>query len=189
MHPYALALVSPQATALNPAGAVIAFAGANVPSGYLVCDGSAVSRTTYANLFAAIGTAWGTGDGSTTFNLPDMRVVFLRGVNGTRSDAFADPDDNATLRTSIFPGGNTGNAVGSYQADQFKAHQHDNGAVTCGNFYYPTAYNIYGTATAAYVPSPAVVWGNETEYTGNTGPQGGSETRPKNVYVNYIIKY
>lgn len=54
-------------------GGLVAYCGATVPSGYLLCDGSAVSRTTYADLFAVIGTAWGPGDGSSTFNLPDFR--------------------------------------------------------------------------------------------------------------------
>lgn len=54
-------------------GIVSAYAGATSPAGWLLCNGAAVSRTTYASLFAAIGTAYGTGDGSTTFNLPDMR--------------------------------------------------------------------------------------------------------------------
>ena len=53
-------------------GEVKYYAGTSVPSGYLLCDGSAVSRTTYANLFAAIGTTWGAGDGSTTFNVPNL---------------------------------------------------------------------------------------------------------------------
>ena len=56
-----------------PAGTILPFAGSTTPSGYLFCDGSAVSRTTYSVLFAAIGTSFGVGDGSTTFNLPDMR--------------------------------------------------------------------------------------------------------------------
>lgn len=54
----------------NPIGSVIAFAGSNAPVGYLMCDGSAVSREIYADLFAVIGTTYGSGDGSTTFNLP-----------------------------------------------------------------------------------------------------------------------
>ena len=63
-----------------PPGVVLPFAGAgNVPDGYYLCDGSAVSRTDDAGLFAAIGTAYGAGDGSTTFNLPDFRGKFLRG--------------------------------------------------------------------------------------------------------------
>jgi len=56
-----------------PTGTILDFAGPTPPSGYLVCNGQAVSRTTYAALFAAIGGYWGTGDGSTTFNLPDLR--------------------------------------------------------------------------------------------------------------------
>ena len=56
-----------------PIGTIIDFAGPNNPTGYLECNGSAVSRTTYAALFVAIGTTWGSGDGSTTFNLPDLR--------------------------------------------------------------------------------------------------------------------
>ncbi len=70
---------------LTPAGAIMAFARSSAPnSNWLVCDGRAVSRSTYANLFAAIGTTWGAGNGSTTFNLPDLRGVFLRGWDSGR---------------------------------------------------------------------------------------------------------
>src|SRR3954447_9235482 len=54
-------------------GAILVFASSSIPSGFLVCDGSAVSRTTYAALFAVIGTTYGAGNGSTTFNVPDLR--------------------------------------------------------------------------------------------------------------------
>lgn len=57
---------------ITDAGFISAFAGSTAPSGWLVCDGSAISRTDYADLFTAIGTTYGTGDGSTTFNLPDL---------------------------------------------------------------------------------------------------------------------
>lgn len=73
-------------------GQIIPLANETVPTGYLECDGSAVSRTTYADLFTAIGTAWGNGDGSTTFNVPDLRGVFLRGWDhgaGIDTDATA----------------------------------------------------------------------------------------------------
>lgn len=59
--------------ALIPSGTVLPYGGSSAPSGYLLCYGQAVSRTTYSDLFAAIGTSFGTGDGSTTFNLPDLR--------------------------------------------------------------------------------------------------------------------
>jgi microcystin-dependent protein len=65
---------------LMPAGIILPFGGTSAPNGFLLCDGLAVSRSTYANLFAAISTRFGQGDGSTTFNLPDMRGQFLRGV-------------------------------------------------------------------------------------------------------------
>ena len=57
---------------MMPAGSIIPFAGTNIPDGYLLCDGSVISRTTYADLFAAIGTVYGAGDGSTTFNVPNL---------------------------------------------------------------------------------------------------------------------
>jgi microcystin-dependent protein len=69
-----------------PAGFVAAWPGNTPPDGWLVCNGSAVSRTTYADLFAAIGTTFGAGDGSTTFKLPDYQGDFLRGyLSGTSS--------------------------------------------------------------------------------------------------------
>lgn len=69
-----------------PAGSLVPFAGSTAPSGWLLCAGQAVSRSTYAILFAAIGTTYGTGDGSTTFNLPDLRgrvPAGLDNMNGT----------------------------------------------------------------------------------------------------------
>ena len=73
-----------------PVGTVIDFAGSTNPSGYLTCDGTAISRSTYSDLFAAIGTTWGSGDGSTTFNLPDLRGRTAIGSGtGTASDATA----------------------------------------------------------------------------------------------------
>jgi len=76
-----------------------------VPYGYLKCNGATVSRTTYSNLFAKIGTIYGGGDGSTTFNLPDLRGVFVRGLDESR-------------------GLDSGRTLGSYQDDELKAHAH-----------------------------------------------------------------
>ena len=66
-------------SALPPVGTVIAFAGSSSPAGWLLCNGSAVSRETYADLFAVIGTTYGSGDGSTTFNLPNLTNKFIQG--------------------------------------------------------------------------------------------------------------
>ncbi|CAM6005211.1 unnamed protein product [Sphagnum balticum] len=70
-------------TGFNPAGSVIMYAGATAPSGYLICNGSAVSRTTYAALYSAIGTLYGSGDGSTTFNIPNLQGNVVVGPGGT----------------------------------------------------------------------------------------------------------
>lgn len=93
-----------------PPGVVFPYAGATAPDGWLLCNGSAISRTTYAALFEAISTAHGTGDGSTTFNLPDYRGRFLRGRDGG-----AARDPNVATRTASGTGGNTGDNVGSIE--------------------------------------------------------------------------
>lgn len=90
---------------LLPAGAVMPFARSTAPTGWLACDGSTVSRTTYAALFSAIGTTFGAGDGSTTFRLPDLRGEFIRGHDGGR-------------------GVDSGRVFGSWQADDLKSHSH-----------------------------------------------------------------
>jgi microcystin-dependent protein len=90
---------------LVPAGAVMPFAMNSAPTGWLAADGSNVSRTTYAALFAAISTAYGAGDGSTTFALPDLRGYFVRG-SGTNSDSTA------------------AGTFGAKQADELKSHSH-----------------------------------------------------------------
>lgn len=85
------------------AGEIKAFAGATAPAGTLLCDGAAVSRTTYARLFAAIGTTWGTGDGSTTFNLPNLGGRTLIGKNGTYVLGTTGGAATHTLTTSEIP--------------------------------------------------------------------------------------
>lgn len=77
-----------------PPGSLLAYASSTTPSGWLLCDGSAVSRTTYADLYAVIGTTWGVGDSSTTFNVPDLRGQFLRGYD---SRATSTSKDTTTL--------------------------------------------------------------------------------------------
>jgi microcystin-dependent protein len=106
------------ATISLPAGAVMSFAMNSAPAGWLAADGTAVSRSTYAALFAAISTTYGAGDGSTTFALPDLRGYFVRG-SGTNGD------------------GTEAGTFGAKQADAFKSHTHgytDQIAVSNGQF-------------------------------------------------------
>jgi microcystin-dependent protein len=81
-----------------PAGTILEYAGSSAPSGYLLCQGGAVSRTTYSALFAIIGTTYGVGDGSTTFNLPDKRNRTSFGAGGTY--ALGDNIGSATVDLS-----------------------------------------------------------------------------------------
>ena len=160
---------SPSSSNSNfPAGMIMPFAGTSIPAGWLLCDGSSVLKTTYSDLYSALGDAWGSSS-STTFNIPDLRGRFLRGVD---SGSGNDPD--ASSRTAINSGGNTGDNVGSYQDDEFKTHNHAYDKKMSGNQWLQTGY----------ASDSNVGFGNES--TSNTG---GLETRPKNAYVNYIIKY
>lgn len=81
MHAATKQYVDNAAGSSMPAGSVTAFAGSSAPSGWLLCAGQAVSRTTYAALFTVIGTTYGSGDGSTTFNLPDLRGRVVAGLD------------------------------------------------------------------------------------------------------------
>ena len=153
---------------LTPPGTITAFAGNTIPVGWKICDGSAISRTSYDGLFTAIGIKWGQGDGSSTFNLPDLRGRFLRGVDGSAGN---DPDANA--RTALYIGGNIGNNVGSYQSDELKAHKHN-----YNGWYGPSGNPATGTGGN----------GNTTSISIESTSTGGTETRPKNAYVIYIIK-
>jgi len=89
-----------------PAGTVIYHAANTPPTDFIKANGAAVSRTTYSNLFTAIGTTFGVGDGSSTFNVPDLRGEFMRGWDDSR-------------------GVDSGRSFGSAQADELKAHTHN----------------------------------------------------------------
>ncbi|MBX3242385.1 MAG: tail fiber protein [Chitinophagaceae bacterium] len=103
-----------------PAGVIQSFAGSTAPTGYLMCNGQAVSRTTYAGLFAAIGTTYGTGDGSTTFNLPDLRG---------RTAIGAGAGTGLSSRTLAATGGAETHTL---TVDQLPAHNHGGSTNTTG---------------------------------------------------------
>jgi microcystin-dependent protein len=168
---------APYATFANngmPAGAITAFAGTTFPAGWLLCDGSAVSRTSRARLFAAIGTAWGSGDGTTTFTLPDMRGIFLRGA-GT----------NATQAKAA--GGNyAGGNVGDFVADKMQGHWH----ATHVSPVYPGAGGTpFSPVYAGGTPNSSGEVQNPLSDGSNGTPRTGNETKPASYSVNYIIKY
>ena len=158
-------------TVQTPAGAVMHYAMQTAPDGWLVCNGSTISRLTYPALFAAIGISYGDGDGVTTFKLPDLRGEFIRGWDGGR-------------------GVDGGRAFGTLQAESFKSHAH--GVSDPGHSH---TYLKAGRAVSANeAPGATFAYGlNAPTEASGTGisivAAGGSETRPRNVALLPCIKY
>lgn len=151
------------------AGFVVAYAHYTAPTNWLECAGTAVSRTTYSNLFSVVGTNFGSGDGSNTFHLPDLRGYFVRGWDNAAGN---DPDSGT--RTNLYAGGATGDLVGAYQDQALATHDHYYAWADCGSDNHEGDTDE-GTDDDYYSPS--------------TGTSGGNEVRPKNYYLMYIIKY
>lgn len=190
-----LSVTGPVSASIFPPGMVSAFAGTTAPAGWLLCDGAAVSRTQYSALFAAIGIAHGGGDGINTFNLPDYRGRFLRG-----QDRGVARDPDRASRTSMAGGGATGDNIGSLEADSNRSHSH--GVSDPGH-----SHSQYVTANPGSCPGSGIIrsdynndvtdacpyaqgWGTGSASTGIAiNASGGSESRPANAYVNFIIKY
>lgn len=178
-------------------GRVEAFARSTAPAGWLKCGGQAVSRTTYAALFAAIGTTYGVGDGSTTFNLPDLRGEFVRGLDDGR-------------------GVDTGRGLGTGQAGQNAAHTHGvneaphahSGTTSQGGSHShsldtqrvnaadvsPAAGALHSGTGIASGTNISAAGNHDHTFTTNgasTGisvqSSGGTEARPRNVALLYCI--
>jgi microcystin-dependent protein len=182
---------------VTPAGAVQYFLMRIPPVGWLVADGSAISRSAYANLFAAIGTAFGAGDGKTTFNLPDIRGEFIRGWDAGR-------------------GVDTGREFGTWQDSENKSHQHKGETSTAGSHQHGGSTDWAGEHThpvgrtgggnGTHAAESFVGRGGEiasagnhrhgfnTDWSGNhnhsfsTSWSGGGESRGRNIALLACIK-
>ena len=186
-----------------PPGTIMAYAGTTCPAGWVFCDGTVYDgvNINYAALYAAIGTNWGNGTtiavgtisnatgASKPFNVPDLRGMFLRGVDGTRGDL---PDEKNRL--SIFSGSNTGNNVGSYESNSTALPQNPLTTSNPGDHWHMVATQAFAAAKGG--DFIALAAGSGTTYTGS-GLSGGhthsisggdNETRPRNMAVYYIIK-
>ena len=173
-----------------PSGSVFCMAVATVPSGYLECNGAAVSRTTYAALFAIIGTAYGTGNGSSTFNLPDLRGEFVRGFDNGR-------------------GVDNGRSIASSQSSQFGQHNHNvsassSSSVTDPGHKHTMNFNLgniissggafgmkdSGTADRMNTATTGISVSTTTSISQSNrgGTSNSSETRPRSIAMMYIIK-
>ncbi len=143
--------------------------------GWMLCDGRELEVAKYPDLFGALGYLYGGSDGS--FAIPDCRGLFLRGV-----DHGAGMDPDVALRTAA-PGGES-SGVGSFQCDAFQDHKH--------SYIPPQSSAASGGKEASAIPGAPMVTDTEGAATNKTAPPGdarvSSETRAKNLYVNYIIK-
>ena len=127
-----------KAVPVMPVGCVIPFAGAAAPTGWLLCQGQAISRTTYAQLFSVIGTTYGSGDGKTTFNLPDMRGRVAVGSDanlgaaaGVQSVSLTAAQNGPHNHTTLI---DYKNLMGTQEgSNSFQVRQEPAGAVTTGS--------------------------------------------------------
>ena len=146
-----------------PSGVAFPYAGKTVPSGFMACNGGAISRTTYAKLFAAIGTAWGAGDGSTTFKLPDWRNRTVMGANaasevGTYLESGA-PNITGTAGGDEFPT-NEVRLDGAFykvgtQGDTATGNSHGSAII---GFDASRSSSVYGSSTEIQPPSGKALW-------------------------------
>ncbi|WP_208442322.1 phage tail protein [Bartonella raoultii] len=182
-------------SAVYPAGFIGTFAMQAIPSGWLLCDGSAYSRSFYSDLFAAIGTTWGSGDGLRTFNVPDLRGMFLRGF-----------DDGRNI--------DRGRSFASVQQDLIQSHHHEAHKVTVSDidnedddrYWHGVSTTLWGQALDDDQKSRissllgmreedirsydtlAVPFGHFNSQDLMASRDSESETRPINVSVVFAIK-
>lgn len=159
-----------------PVGTVIHSAASAAPAGYLKCNGAAISRSVYANLFAAIGTTYGAGDGATTFNVPELRGEFIRSLDDGR-------------------GIDSGRAIGTAQGDTMQGHKHNMNMSNIGDAaVYTLTSNAGGQGGIAVgnTPvsgSPSLGIASPISDGTNGSPRTGTETRPRNIALLACIKY
>lgn len=160
-----------------PAGVVEAFAMETLPNGWITCNGAAISRTAYSKLFAAIGTNYGAGDGTTTFNIPDLRGYFVRGWAGASSlDSGRVMGSTQLDQMQRITGDFVNNGIG--RSDLAKTQ---NGALS--------AVNGGATGSAGAGNRQKLIFDSGNSPNARVSADTNGETRPVNVALVYAIKY
>lgn len=156
----------------TPAGIVLPYAGSSAPGGYLLCNGAAVSRTTYATLFGVVGTVYGSGDGSTTFNLPDMN-----GRAPIGAGSYTDPVSGGISRT-------LGQVLGAEKhvivTAEMASHSHT-ATVTKGLALTPNELQSGGNSNAPVISSELLT-------TSSIGSNSAHNNMQPSLGLNFIIK-
>ena len=165
-----------EAEAVVPPGAVMYFARNTAPSGWLKCNGAAISRTAYSKLFAAIGTVFGAGDGFTTFNLPDLRGEFVRGWDDGR-------------------GVDGGRVFGSFQAGMIQSHSHTGSSGSAGSHNHSGSANEGGShnhsassgAAGSHTHTGSTSAGGAHSHDFNSSSLFDTQDNPPNGLVSYLM--
>jgi microcystin-dependent protein len=171
---------------LMPTGSIMPYAGSSAPTGYLLCDGAAISRSTYSTLFGVLTTTYGPGDGSSTYNIPDLRGRVIAGQD--------DMGGASANRLTGLTGGVDGDTLGATGGDEkhtlatseLPAHDHDIDTTFKNNSTNGVAGN-YPTGTDLSSPSAAQI-GVNTNSIKNTGGGGAHNNVQPTFILNYIIK-
>lgn len=175
-----------------PVGTIVAWAGPSnlVPQGWLICNGDQVYQNQFPSLCAIIQDYWGPSNNAGQHILPDLRAMFLRGINGSRNDSFSDPQKNDRNSQNGNP-----NNVGSLQHDCIQGHWHINrkGPGGAANWGPQSVYdgNTFAPSNKNNNVSGGQMGWDATDIINdgtNGSPRISSETRPNNAYVYYIIK-
>jgi microcystin-dependent protein len=180
----------------SPPGMISMFAGLSIPDGWVLCDGQAISRTTYASLFTAIGTLYGSGDGSTTFNVPNLKGKVPVGLDSgdTSFDALGETGGHKELQAHTHPGAahthtGTTNTEGAHVHNYVDYTPDGGAAVNFGSQYTVGGLTNYTrTSQAGTAHSHTFTTGiSSTEYTGSSGGGNAGNLQPY-IVLNYIIK-
>ncbi|MDB9910551.1 tail fiber protein [Flavobacteriaceae bacterium] len=180
----AITRLGPNQNAGIPTATIVPWSTASVPTGFLECDGSAVSRSTYSDLFSAIGTTYGAGDGSSTFTLPNLQDNIPMGKSGSK--ALASTGGANTVASTGNVGGSTANATLS--VGQLASHQHDilYGNIT-GSQGYPYKNSGNGATTSQTYQSTGSGQGHSHNMSATFSGDATSVLQPY-LTVIYVIK-